>query len=90
MINKEILKICIRFLKEKDALGKYKFEYFYCPNNYNHHNLILDLENAILMSSDNSPFHYRTRGWDRGESFYGSEFWSIINHDFKKYIKEKQ
>lgn len=91
MSEKEINKIMrahLRFLKNNDALNKYMKEYKYCPNSFNHGNILKDLILSIETSPDKSGFHMRHKGFNRYGSIFGETFWEKIDHDFKYYYEK--
>lgn len=90
VLTEKIFKLSLRFLKDNDILKIYLKEYYTNPNRFNSKNVLKDLKIAIRNSGDGSPFHMRTKGFDRDTSIKGELFWANVNFNFLKILTNNE
>ena len=85
-MNEETKK-AIRWLKKENLYNQFKRNYILRPNNFNHHNIDVDIQRAIEHLGQSGILNSTRKGWDWDRSFEGRDFWHAT---LNKYVGLKK
>lgn len=85
-MNEETKK-AIRWLKKENLYENFRRNYLIRPNNFNHHNIDVDIKKSIEHLGQTGILDSSYKGWGWDKSFEGREFWNNVYNKYK-YLKK--